>query len=464
MFQARPHLLAFLRTPRALLLATLSVLVFAASCVGPSISAQVDVVRVDIDRARQSGAYRCAPKELAEATTHADFAATELAQGDFMRAQEHIERAVKNANAAIENSRGCGPKRVVIKKKVDTDRDGILDKVDRCPERPEDRDLFEDEDGCPDPDNDQDKVLDPLDSCPNNAGPQENDGCPYGDRDGDGINDKSDKCPDKPEDVDGDRDEDGCPDVDSDGDGIEDATDKCPTQPEDKDTFEDEDGCPDPDNDQDGILDTVDACPLEAGQLETRGCPDTDADRIADKDDKCPAEPGVEQPDNPERHGCPILDRDGDGILDKDDKCPDEPGVPQPDKPEQHGCKKKYKLIVVKNDRIEIKQQVFFATGKSRIKAKSYKLLAEVADAVKRAGIKKVRIEGHTDSRGSDATNMRLSQARANAVKTHLIELEGVSPDVLGAVGYGETRPIANNRTRSGRAKNRRVEFHIEEH
>jgi hypothetical protein len=95
----------------------------------------------------------------------------------------------------------------------------------------------------------------------------------YGDRDGDGIPDAYDKCPDEPEDKDGFQDEDGCPDPDNDNDGIPDNLDKCPNDPEDKDGFQDEDGCPDLDNDKDGIPDDKDACPNEAGPPENHGCP-----------------------------------------------------------------------------------------------------------------------------------------------------------------------------------------------
>jgi OmpA-OmpF porin, OOP family len=98
----------------------------------------------------------------------------------------------------------------------DTDGDGILDKDDKCPTKPEDKDGFQDEDGCPDPDND-----------------------------GDGILDKDDKCPNEAEDKDGFQDEDGCPDPDNDGDGIPDDKDKCPNEPETVNNYQDEDGCPD---------------------------------------------------------------------------------------------------------------------------------------------------------------------------------------------------------------------------
>ncbi len=132
---------------------------------------------------------------------------------------------------------------------LDADMDGILDENDACPNDPEDKDGFQDEDGCPDSDNDADGIADAADRCPNDA-----------------------------EDKDGFQDEDGCPDLDNDGDGVPDTDDKCPLEAEDKDDFEDEDGCPDPDNDGDRILDGDDKCPLEAEVYndfeDEDGCPD----------------------------------------------------------------------------------------------------------------------------------------------------------------------------------------------
>jgi outer membrane protein OmpA-like peptidoglycan-associated protein len=137
----------------------------------------------------------------------------------------------------------------------DRDHDGILDDADACPDVPEDKDGFEDTDGCPDDDNDKD-----------------------------GIPDKVDHCPDVPEDKDGFEDTDGCPDDDNDKDGIPDKLDKCPNDPEDKDGFEDTDGCPDPDNDKDGIPDVRDLCPNEPetfnGYADNDGCPDEDQVRV----------------------------------------------------------------------------------------------------------------------------------------------------------------------------------------
>ena len=137
----------------------------------------------------------------------------------------------------------------------DRDHDGILDDVDHCPDVPEDKDGFEDTDGCPDDDNDKD-----------------------------GIADKVDHCPDVPEDKDGFEDADGCPEEDNDKDGIVDKVDKCPDVAEDKDGFEDADGCPEPDNDKDGIMDAQDLCPNEPetvnGYADTDGCPDEDQVRV----------------------------------------------------------------------------------------------------------------------------------------------------------------------------------------
>ncbi len=157
-------------------------------------------------------------------------------------------------------------------KPKDSDGDGIFDKQDRCPFDPEDKDGFDDSDGCPDLDNDRD-----------------------------GIPDLKDRCPNEPEDKDGFEDEDGCPDPDNDKDGILDVVDKCPNDPEDKDGFEDKDGCPDPDNDKDGILDVVDKCPNDTGPRENQGCPDKDrdGDTVIDRLDNCPDEPG-----DPANQGC----------------------------------------------------------------------------------------------------------------------------------------------------------------
>jgi outer membrane protein OmpA-like peptidoglycan-associated protein len=162
-------------------------------------------------------------------------------------------------------------------RELDRDGDGLLDSADRCPDQAEDKDAFQDDDGCPDPDNDQDGVLDVADTCMNVPGTVALRGCPDGD-----------------------------------GDGIADSDDKCPTQAEDLDGFEDGDGCPDLDNDKDGTPDLADTCPLDPGPAENKGCPDADrdGDTVVDRLDRCPAENGL-----PKNAGCPDVSI-GDGRLD----------------------------------------------------------------------------------------------------------------------------------------------------
>ncbi len=156
------------------------------------------------------------------------------------------------------------------------------------------------------------------------------------DADHDGIEDAKDECAELAEDRDGFQDSDGCPDFDNDDDGVGDETDKCPAEKEDPDGFEDEDGCLDPDDDHDGIADVKDACPREAGpdnaDPKLRGCPprDRDMDGVYDPEDKCPKRAedrdGFEDAD-----GCPDPDNDGDKIKDADDACPNEPGIARED-------------------------------------------------------------------------------------------------------------------------------------
>jgi outer membrane protein OmpA-like peptidoglycan-associated protein len=321
---------------------------------------------------------------------------------------------------------------------TDSDGDGLYDHDDKCPTEPEDKDGFRDGDGCPDPDNDEDLIPDVRDKCPNEAEDkdtyQDDDGCPDTDNDGDGIPDIKDSCPFKPETKNGFKDDDGCPDVpDQDEDGIADTDDKCPKQPEDKDGFNDLDGCPDPDNDGDEVPDNFDDCPLQP----------EDMDKFKDDD------------------GCPDPDNDGDGVLDADDKCPDKPETINGYRDED-GCPDRGKAqVIIEKNKITITKKVYFATAKAKIKRRSFNILNQVA-LVLRANpqVKGVRVEGHTDSRGNAERNKVLSQKRAEAVRDYLIK-QGIEASRLYAVGYGPDRPIADNKTRKGRADNRRVEFVI---
>jgi OOP family OmpA-OmpF porin len=303
----------------------------------------------------------------------------------------------------------------------DRDGDTIPNKKDKCPDEPEDFDKFEDEDGCPDLDNDKDGVPDGYDSCPL-----------------------------EPEDKDGFEDDDGCPDVDQDKDGVLDEVDKCIDEPEDMDGFQDEDGCPDPDNDKDGLCDPWVS---EQGQQETFAstCSGVDLcpDEAEDKD-------GFQDED-----GCPDPDNDGDGILDKDDKCPDEPEIYNGVKDED-GCPDKGKaLVIITETQLEIKQQVNFKVDSDEIKGKmSFKILDIVAAILKAHPSVKVEIQGHTDDTGTREHNLDLSQRRAESVKKYLVD-SGIEEGRLVPKGYGPDVPIASNKTKQGKAKNRRVEFHI---
>ena len=269
-------------------------------CAGQDLAVRARDVRESLHKARENGAYQCAPRPLALSEANVDFAERELDRGEYFRALDHIEIAEANAKEALR--------------------------------------------------------LSPVDVCG-----------------------KPTLAPSL---------------VDTDGDGIPDIRDLCPTLPEDKDGFQDEDGCPD-------------------------------------------------------------LDNDGDGIPDALDKCPNEPGPP-----EERGCPKKYSLVSVTQDKIELHQAVFFATGRATILSPSFPLLDEVADVLKTRPAMEVRVEGHTDTRGSRANNMRLSQARADSVKAYLVGRD-IDASRMVSVGFGPDQPIETNRTAAGRERNRRVEFMI---
>lgn len=221
-------------------------------------------------------------------------------------------------------------------------------------------------------------------------------------------------------------------DFDADKDGIPDELDACPLEPEDHLEPDPEDGCPAVrDRDGDGIPDSLDACPDEAGPANS----------------------------DPKKNGCPNRDRDNDGIPDAEDACPKEPGKANKD-PKKHGCPS---LIKVDEDTgvITIFQQVNFAFGSATILPESFPMLDEIANVMKsNRAIKKVSVDGHTDNRGSAELNKKLSQERCNSVTRWLTE-HGVEANRLEAHGYGLEKPIADNGSDAGRAKNRRVEFNI---
>ncbi len=227
---------------------------------------------------------------------------------------------------------------------------------------------------------------------------------------------------------------------DSDNDGLVDSKDKCPTVP----GVAKYDGCPVPDTDKDGINDENDKCPSVAGLAKYGGCPipDTDKDGINDEEDKCPTVPGVAR-----YQGCPIPDTDGDGVNDEEDKCPNEVGTAA-----NKGCPE------IQTKINELAKSVYFTTNSTQITFKSYKPLDEVTAILNKYTNTKLEVEGHTDNVGNAASNKKLSQKRADAIKAYFVK-KGIAADRITAVGFGSDKPMADNKTTKGKAENRRVEL-----
>jgi outer membrane protein OmpA-like peptidoglycan-associated protein len=194
------------------------------------------------------------------------------------------------------------------------------------------------------------------------------------------------------------------------------------------------------------------------GAPERHGFGDTDGDGIIDREDDCYDEPEDED-GFADTDGCPDADNDRDGILDGDDECPD---LPEERGGDGDGCPSKT-YVEIADGKIEIFGKVRFATGSDKIRADSEPLLDQIAAALEgNPNIRKVRIEGHTDSVGGEEINRDLSERRARSVRSALVR-RGIDEDRLEARGYGESNPIAPNKTAAGRAKNRRVEFVVVE-
>src|SRR6218665_1339274 len=200
------------------------------------------------------------------------------------------------------------------------------------------------------------------------------------------------------------------------------------------------------DTDGDGIYDKDDACPEVAGLKQFNGCPDTDGDGIADKDDACPEVAGPKS-----LQGCP--DKDGDGVADKDDKCPDVKGTVA-----NNGCPEISEEQILKL--IAYAKTILFNSGKATFQQQTFPVLQSIVAILKEYPSSKFSIEGHTDSDGSDKLNQTLSENRAAAVKNYLTE-NGIAADRLTSTGFGESKPIDSNKTKKGKANNRRVEVKL---
>ncbi|MEO9570693.1 MAG: OmpA family protein [Polaribacter sp.] len=258
------------------------------------------------------------------------------------------------------------------------------------------------------------------------------------DTDGDGVYDKDDACPE----VAGLKEFNGCPDAD--GDGVKDSDDACPNVA----GLAAMNGCPD--SDGDGVADKDDMCPNSKGTKANKGCPDSDGDGVVDKHDKCATVAGPAA-----NAGCPWPDTDGDGVLDKDDKCPTVAGVAS-----EGGCPEK----VISEEAVEAiaftAKSILFNTGRSSFKPGVTKQLNAIVEVMNKFPKATFAIGGHTDSVGGTATNQSISEKRANAVKKYLVK-KGVDASRLEAKGFGESTPVDSNKTRAGRANNRRVEIKV---
>lgn len=220
----------------------------------------------------------------------------------------------------------------------------------------------------------------------------------------------------------------GRPDIDK--DGIIDIEDACPQEFGEKENF----GCPNPDTDGDGVLDKDDECPLIAGTLN--GCPDSDGDGIKDTEDKCPDVFGLKEFD-----GCP--DSDGDGIEDSLDACPEKAGT-------DGGCPK-----------IELPiSLVYFKFASDQVEEIYTEKLQALAKIVIDNPEVILSINGYTDNVDSEATNHKLSKARAQSVREVLVKY-GADEKRLNTEGFGEQKPLADNSSVMGRARNRRVEIQL---
>jgi len=371
---------------------------------------------------------------------------------------------------------------IVIGNRKDADKDGVVDRKDNCPETP--MSVLVDKKGCP-VDNDGDGVPDYLDKCPNT--PKEAydkidmTGCPL-DSDNDSVPDYLDKCLDTPiasigfvdrEGCSLDTDQDsvydyldicantpqgvivdskGCP-LDSDGDSVADYLDLCPATVVQARGMVDKNGCP-LDSDSDGVADYLDLCsgtPIEARLFVNKdGCTlDTDEDGVEDYLDKCPETP-KEVRRMVDEKGCP-KDTDGDGVMDYLDNCLKIAGLAS-----NNGCpevKKEVKKLLQK-----ALQGIQFETGKSVIKPASFTILKQIAEVLVANPTYLIEIQGHTDNVGNPASNLMLSNKRAAAVRDYLVG-KGVTEKRMTSKGFGDSLPVASNKTTAGKAKNRRVEF-----
>jgi outer membrane protein OmpA-like peptidoglycan-associated protein len=251
------------------------------------------------------------------------------------------------------------------------------------------------------------------------------------------------------------------------------------------------------DSDGDGSYDPgqrarpVDRCPDVAGSVRYGGCADGDVDTVADPDDRCPGTPGLG-----ERHGCPALtDGDRDGVFDPGqvdipppggDKCPDLAGLPayigcpapdsdgdgvvDPDDAcvgerevfngfkDEDGCPDEVPVDVA--TLIGTLRGITFAFMSDTITEDSRPALDHAVDVMRQNPTIRIEVQGHTDDEGDPGVNLELSRRRAEAVRRYIVA-GGIDEARVRWHGYGGTRPLVENKTEAGKARNRRIELRL---
>ncbi len=354
---------------------------------------------------------------------------------------------------------------------TDADGDGVPDYKDRCPNQAEDRDGFQDGDGCPEADNDRDGIPDVRDKCPDQAEDfdrfKDQDGCPDLDNDGDGIPDAKDNCPMNK----GPAKTKGCPAdlLDDDGDNVPNVRDKCPKEEEDKDGYQDGDGCPDPDNDGDGVCDPNDTIQDNLAKFA----------KVCQGKDKCNSDP-EDRDGYQDGDGCPDPDNDGDHFCDDNpviqkklqaysnvcvgrDACPDKPEVIN-GRADADGCPDAGEPdVVIQGEKVVLRRPVVFKRTSTRFAGASKVVLTELAWILRWRldSFAKLVVVGFVEPEMRKSKALRVSQAWADAVKAYLVRL-GLPEDKILAKGLGGARPVYTGRSRrKSRKLNRRVEFYL---
>jgi hypothetical protein len=276
---------------------------------------------------------------------------------------------------------------------------------------------------------------------------------PLVDNDGDGVYDRYDSCP-------GTRlgalvDKRGCP-TDRDGDGVPDGVDRCPNTPEGATV--DSAGCTS-DSDGDGYLDGLDQCPdtPKGALVDARGCPgDSDGDGVFDGLDRCPLTPAGATVD---ALGCPG-DADNDGVLDGLDRCPDTKiGTPV----DAGGCPTEPAPAPVDSmsvERVWIIPGATWPLRGSTLSPAALPVLDSVIGALKSDPKAVAEVNGFAQDRLVPTDNTRLSQRRADAVRSYLVT-QGIEVTRVTAIGRGSQTLIVSDTTEAARTTNRRVEIRV---